>query len=269
MVFIDTVNRENNLRDLEHIEAVNPCAEQPLPAYGCCCLGSIDLTKFARNPFTPEAAFDFDAFAALVPVAVRTLDDVLDAAVWPLEAQRLEAEEQPRVGLGFTGLSDCLILLAFADNVSNGIEPACAWEHERKSRLSGDAARAYAVQDQTYRLYRAQFGAKTLLREAFVSVLEIGVPEHISMVAAVAPYVDSSISKTVNVPADYPYSQFKNLYLDTWNLYLDTWRLGLKALSTFRESQERESVLSARTCSGAEAALEACPVRSAARPGCA
>jgi ribonucleoside-diphosphate reductase alpha chain len=137
------------------------------------------------------------------------------------------------------------ISLAFADNVSNGIEPAHAWEHERKSRLSGDAARAYSVQDHSYRLYRAQFGVKTPLRETFVSALEIGVREHIAMVAAVAPYIDSSISKTVNVPVDYPYSQFKNLYLDAW-------RLGLKALSTFRESRERESVLRARTGSGFE-----------------
>jgi ribonucleoside-diphosphate reductase alpha chain len=78
--------------------------------------------------------------------------------------------------------------------------------------------------------------------------------------AAVAPYIDSSISKTVNVPADYPYSQFKNLYLDTW-------RLGLKALSTFRESQERESVLSARTRSGAEDASRGPPCSQCGAPG--
>jgi ribonucleoside-diphosphate reductase alpha chain len=111
MVFTDTLNRENNLRGLEHIEATNPCAEQSLTAYGCCCLGSIDLTRLVGKPFTPEADFDFDAFSALVPAAVRMLNDVLDATRWPLKEQQWEAEAKRRVGLGFTGLGDCLIML--------------------------------------------------------------------------------------------------------------------------------------------------------------
>ncbi len=90
---------------------VHNCAEQPLPAYGCCCLGSIDLTRFVRAAFAEDAAFDFQAFAKVVGVAVRMLDNVLEVTAWPLEAQRREAMAKRRVGLGFTGLGDALIML--------------------------------------------------------------------------------------------------------------------------------------------------------------
>ncbi|HEX9182918.1 MAG TPA: LAGLIDADG family homing endonuclease, partial [Burkholderiales bacterium] len=90
---------------------VHNCAEQPLPPYGCCCLGSIDLTRFVREPFNERAAFDFAAFAKVVGVAVRMLDNVLEVTAWPLEAQRREAMAKRRIGLGFTGLGDALIML--------------------------------------------------------------------------------------------------------------------------------------------------------------
>ncbi|HRD85556.1 MAG TPA: ribonucleoside-diphosphate reductase, adenosylcobalamin-dependent, partial [Rubrivivax sp.] len=93
------------------IAATNPCAEQPLPPYGCCCLGSIDLTRFVRRPFEADAAFDEEGFARLAQVAVRMLDNVLDATVWPLPQQQDEARRKRRVGLGFTGLGDALVML--------------------------------------------------------------------------------------------------------------------------------------------------------------
>jgi ribonucleoside-diphosphate reductase alpha chain len=90
---------------------VHNCAEQPLPPYGCCCLGSIDLTRFVRDPFEPTARFDEAAFVKVAQVAVRMLDNVLDTTVWPLPQQQEEARRKRRIGLGFTGLGDALVML--------------------------------------------------------------------------------------------------------------------------------------------------------------
>ena len=122
------------------------------------------------------------------------------------------------------------ISLAFADNASNGIEPAYSWTYQRKKRMPDGSMKTYDVEDHAWRLYRHRGGDVEKLPPHFVTALDISALDHMRMVAAVAPYVDSAISKTVNVPEDYPYADFKDLYLEAWHA-------GLKGITTYRPNR--------------------------------
>jgi ribonucleoside-diphosphate reductase alpha chain len=128
------------------------------------------------------------------------------------------------------------VSLAFADNASNGIEPAFSWMYKRKKREADGSTTEYAVEDHAWRLYRELGGDVTQLPDYFVSAMEMAAADHIAMMQCVQPFVDTAISKTVNVPADYPYADFKDLYLQAW-------RAQLKGLATYRPNSILGSVL--------------------------
>lgn len=321
---------------------VHNCGEQPLPPYGCCDLGPIILTQFVRNAFGHGggAGFDFEAFAQSVAMQVRALDNVLELTHWPLPQQEREAQAKRRIGVGFTGLGDTLVMLglpynapegremarriaecmrdsaylasvelavekgafplfdaktylaegtfasrlpdeikkqikkhglrnshllsiaptgtvslAFADNASNGIEPAFSWTYTRKKREADGTRSEYEVQDHAYRLYQALGGDTAKLPAAFVGALEMSAEDHIAMMQAVQPYIDTSISKTVNVAADYPYEDFKQLYLQAWTARL-------KGLATYRPNSILGAVLEVKPTEPAAAPVAASVVNA-------
>jgi len=321
-ILIDRVNQWNNMYYAEDIRATNPCGEQPLPPFGACLLGSVNLTKFVKNPFQENAKIDYAGIKNTVSVAVRMLDNTIDTSNYPLDEQNQQAVNKRRMGIGITGLANMLAFLKvrygspkstkiadkimktichsaylasielakekgqfpeldrekylkgafisqlpenirkgieehgirnshltsiaptgtislYAGNISSGLEPVFALSYIRKVRTGGENETVnQEVCDYAYKIYKEKNPDSEIknLPEYFVTTDQITPKEHIDMQAALQNSIDSSISKTINVPTNFPFEEFKDIYMYAYEK-------GLKGCTTFRPNEKMTGIL--------------------------